>query len=119
MMIDTRHFTNQQRATFYKEHVQKWRDSGLNKTSYCREHGLRVDNLRYWDEKFQEQEVVEQNPESRLRIVPIKPSQSPRSEHSSKIDIQLGDCVIGLRGPVDEADLSTILKVLRGCKCGA
>ena len=123
-MIDTSNFTDQQGTTFYRDHVQNWQDSGLNKSAYCRAHGLRTDNFRYWLRKFATQEALREMESApskrRLRLVPVQQRRdTPLGEQGCGIEIQFADCRVVLKGAVDEANLRTVLHTLRGATCGA
>ena len=38
--MNLRHFENPARRSWWLVHIEAWRQSGLNRTSYCRKHGL-------------------------------------------------------------------------------
>ena len=41
----------QNRSSSWMVHVQQWRESGLGKSQYCREHGLALNVLQRWVSK--------------------------------------------------------------------
>ncbi|MFG1352636.1 IS66 family insertion sequence element accessory protein TnpA [Xanthobacter autotrophicus] len=38
--MNLRHFENTARQSWWRVHVEAWRESGLDRTNYCRQHGL-------------------------------------------------------------------------------
>ena len=38
--MNLRHFENTARQSFWVVHIEAWRQSGLDRTNYCRQHGL-------------------------------------------------------------------------------
>ena len=38
--MNLRHFENKARQSFWLVHIEAWRQSGLDRTNYCRQHGL-------------------------------------------------------------------------------
>jgi hypothetical protein len=38
----------QVRASWWLEHVGRWRQSGMSKSGYCAAHGLSLNSFRYW-----------------------------------------------------------------------
>jgi hypothetical protein len=42
------------RRQFWQQHVENWQKSGLNLAAYCRQHGLKHYQLRYWKSRLSE-----------------------------------------------------------------
>ncbi len=38
--------------TFWHQHINRARESGLGRAAYCREHGLRAHQLAYWQKRL-------------------------------------------------------------------
>ena len=39
--------TQSEQATFWQDHLEKYRASGLSRPAYCKEHGLKIHHLVY------------------------------------------------------------------------
>jgi hypothetical protein len=50
-----------EKATFWHEHVAKWRTSGLSQAAYCREAGVSNRTFGYWKRRL-EQELSPSSP---------------------------------------------------------
>ena len=37
---------------FCRQHIQRWRASGLSQARYCRQHALKLHRFIYWKKKF-------------------------------------------------------------------
>jgi hypothetical protein len=59
-----------ERQRFWREHVHKWRESGLSMAEYCRSHGLSRDAFIYHRNKFTQKAPASQ-PEFALVPVPF------------------------------------------------
>ena len=46
--VGSGHYGNKARRAFRVAHIRAWRQSGLSKARYCREHRLDVDTFRRW-----------------------------------------------------------------------
>lgn len=44
------------REQFWREHVSRWRQSGLSQSGYCRREGLKLHQLTYWRKKVDRSE---------------------------------------------------------------
>ena len=51
--------TGEQRAAaleakrrFWRQHIDKWKRSGLKQLAYCRQHGLKLHCFIYWRKKY-------------------------------------------------------------------
>ncbi len=43
---------NEERAEFWKAHLQQWSGTGLSQREYCRQNDLRPNRFTYWKIKF-------------------------------------------------------------------
>ncbi len=37
---------------FWQHHIQAWKESGLSKSAYCRQHELALHNFQYWTKRL-------------------------------------------------------------------
>ena len=44
----TRQMAREEKRCFWHNHIQGWRESGLNQIDYCRRQGLKRDQFTYW-----------------------------------------------------------------------
>jgi len=47
-----RQIAQEEKRSFWQEHIQGWKESGIKQTEYCREHGLSRDQFTYWKGKL-------------------------------------------------------------------
>lgn len=43
---------NQEKAIFWKSHIDQWVESSLSQIEYCRQNNLRPNRFTYWKVKF-------------------------------------------------------------------
>ncbi|CCK78787.1 IS66 family insertion sequence element accessory protein TnpA [Desulfobacula toluolica] len=43
---------NEEKAIFWKTHIDQWTESRLSQIEYCRQNGLRPNRFTYWKIKF-------------------------------------------------------------------
>ena len=46
--MDLRHFENAARQSWWLVHIEVWRQSGLDRTNYCRQHRLTKSTFDRW-----------------------------------------------------------------------
>jgi hypothetical protein len=60
--------STQQQRQFWQSHLEKWRNSGMGQTEYCRQNHLAKPRFTYWKNKLSKSdfpvEFVEVSPES-------------------------------------------------------
>ena len=44
--------TSSEKQTFWKQHIEGWRSSGLSQKAYCESHCISVSNFGYWRKRF-------------------------------------------------------------------
>lgn len=69
----------EQKRTYWKQHIESWRETGLTQAEYCRRHNLKHHQLVYWKKRVLESETG-------VSFVPLKledfldiPSQANRA----------------------------------------
>jgi hypothetical protein len=40
------------KRSFWRQHIEDWRSSGLTQIAYCRQHELRSHQFTYWKKRF-------------------------------------------------------------------
>jgi hypothetical protein len=50
--FSSRHQEIEQKHRNWREHINRWQDSGLSHSEYCRQHGLTYHQFLYWRKKF-------------------------------------------------------------------
>ena len=43
---------NEERARFWRAHIEQWAETGLSQKEYCRQKNLRPNRFTYWKIKF-------------------------------------------------------------------
>ena len=75
--LDPQH-VDANRERLWKEHLQRWRESGLTQSAYCRQQGLSRHQFKYWRQKLEpSSEAVVATPTSNLIPVEVEPEPSP------------------------------------------
>ena len=68
---------NQERQTFWKEHVQSFQHSGHSKARYCRDNNLTYHQFIYWSALFADQPTQDKiSPTSKLVPAVLKEPDS-------------------------------------------
>jgi len=49
----------QENKISYTEHISLWAQSGLNKTAYCKQHGLKYSNFMYYYLRLSKNELAD------------------------------------------------------------
>ena len=61
-----------ERAAFWRDHIESWRESGQTQAAYCAERGLSVKSLAYWLRRLRKAEGFE--PSEPLTLVAVRPA---------------------------------------------
>jgi len=46
--------TGAERRKYWKEHIERWCNSGMTQKDYCQENGLKWSTFHYWKQRLQE-----------------------------------------------------------------
>lgn len=57
--------------------MAEWESSGLDRTTFCGEHGIKVSKFSYWRTRYKKSIQMENQSD---RFVPIKPALKPAIE---------------------------------------
>ena len=68
-----------------RDYHKAWQKSGMSKTEFCKEHGLKVNELYYWDKRFKEK------PTELKQFAPVrlKQSQPDDQQNIAQLEIRL------------------------------
>ena len=47
----------EQKRTYWKEHIERWQETGLTQAEYCRQNNLKHHQLVYWKKRFVQTET--------------------------------------------------------------
>jgi len=47
----------EQKRIYWKQHIDRWQETGITQTEYCRRHKLKHHQLVYWKKRFLETET--------------------------------------------------------------
>ena len=93
----------------WKQRVEEFENSGQAATVWCREHGLKDHQLRYWRRKFNKA-ASKSVSESNLQWQPIEIGQHETSE--SKLEIRVGKAAIEAKSGFDKKLLQDLVVTL-------
>jgi len=103
----------EQKHTYWKHHIQSWRETGLSQIEYCRQNNLKHHQLVYWKKRFLKTET-------QVSFVPLKledlldiPAQS---DHASLCLVVNNHFKIEIRAGFDAQLLRQLIYALRGLK---
>jgi hypothetical protein len=51
-MKQSREAERAQLRQHWKEHIRRWKESGLSQSEYCRKHGLKANRFWYWKKRL-------------------------------------------------------------------
>jgi hypothetical protein len=104
--------------------VEAWRASGLNGTSFCRAHGVRVQRLHYWRERLGYPIKIVGDPRrpAAARVEAPPPTEGfvqmvvsgPSASVSAAVDIVVGDVLVRVQAGFDAALVRSVVAALRG-----
>lgn len=75
-----------ERAVFWRDHVEGWRESGQTQAAYCAEQGVSAKSLAYWLRRFRREGLDQSEP---LTLVAMRPAVAaePSGESSSALSL--------------------------------
>lgn len=67
-----------QKRRFWKEHIDRWQQSGMSQVAYCRQYELKAHQLTYWKKRLAQPDAgVAFVPLQFTRNLPVPVSRSP------------------------------------------
>ncbi len=83
MPARTRSEELEQKRSYWKQHIEIWRSSGMTQTAYCIQHELKVHQFVYWKKRFVQTDTG-------ITFVPLKISRSmPSPAHKCSSPLRL------------------------------
>ena len=82
------------REQFWREHIDRWQESGLTKSAYCRQEDLKLHQMSYWCQKLV---ATKQQLPSAGRFVPLQ-LRTPLTESTLSVVLPNGIVVRGITG---------------------
>ncbi|NJM36305.1 MAG: hypothetical protein HC850_18220 [Rhodomicrobium sp.] len=78
--MNLRHFENKARQTWWLVHIEAWRQSGLNRTDYCRQHRLTRATFNRWLNYLTGKETARKHAEYQAELRREKRLRKPRRQ---------------------------------------
>ncbi len=101
----------EQKRSFWKQHLDSWKETGLTQAEYCRQHNLKHHQLVYWKKRFLKTETD-------VSFVPLKLEdlldRSARQEPASLTLVINNQFKIEIRAGFDRQLLRQLILALRG-----
>jgi len=123
-----RQIAQEEKVSFWQNHIRMWRERGINQADYCREHGLKETAFTYWKGKLtQDRSTVSDisavSDTSPISLVPlgvrVNLEPSPKSFTPQPIDpkplvvVVDGHYRIEVSGDFESATLGKLVSTLR------
>ncbi len=101
------------RASQAERVMHAWKEGGLSKTEFARQHGLKIERLERW---FSKLERARRRKPSKVVLRPVRlegPKAAPPNA-SGDLEVLIGDDVrLRLRPGFDPEDVEKLIRVLR------
>jgi len=103
----------EQKRTYWKQHIEGWKQTGLTQSEYCRRHNLKHHQLVYWKKRLLKTETDVSFVQLDLKDLLDRPSEQDQAslclviDNHFKVEIRAGfdaqllrQLIFALRGPV-------------------
>ena len=99
---------SEQSRTYWKQHIETWRSSGLTQTEYCRQHELKDYKFTYWKKRLIPADTT-------ITFVPLKiHGHLPPGQGSASLRLVMDkDLAIEIRPDFDPRLLRRLIATLR------
>ena len=92
-----------QKRTYYEEHIEAWRNSGLSQVKYCEQAHISYGSFKSWSGKLKQCEAV------KTEFVEAKPAEA--KDFGAVLQISLPNGVrIGVSSPKSNVLIEQVLK---------
>lgn len=113
--ISTREIERKKKRNHWRRHLQKWRESGLPQTQYCRKKNLSLKSFVYWKRTLAEKIA----PSHRLVPVPVEqifcpPAKTATPQSSGLTLVHNQTLRVEIAEEFNPATLGNLLRVLEG-----
>lgn len=99
------------KRAWWRDHIERWRDSGLSQLAYCREHDLRPWQFTYWKRGLERPAAEDRSSLMPVRLVDESPA-SPAADAGVVVELEEGVRLRLSRG-FDAAVLAEAVTALR------
>lgn len=106
--------THAERRAFWRERVAAFHESGLSVAAWCREHDVRVAQMRRWIKRIAEESApgpAKANG-SRWLAIGIEPIAAPKAGNGT-ITLRIGEVTVDVRPGFDAELLTRVVRVLK------
>ena len=99
---------SEQSRTYWKQHIENWRSSGLTQAEYCRQHEIKDYRFTYWKKRLIPAD-------SAITFVPLKiRAHLPAEQASAPLRLIMDkDLAIEIRSDFDPRLLRRLIATLR------
>jgi hypothetical protein len=109
MPEDYQQYDTHQKREFWKNHVERWQQSGLSQRAYCRKYALKADHFYYWRRRILNQQGT--GPVSFLPVALPENFSSCQKTTAIRIHSPNG-FIIELDRPHDAQDLQQLVSMV-------
>lgn len=104
-----------EKATFWREHIAKWRTSDLSQSAYCREAGVSDRTFGYWKRRLAQDQPPSPPPVVAIELSDVfGPSSAPAPE-PAPLRLCLGDrFAVEISGDFYSPVLEKLVRTLEG-----
>jgi len=106
--------THAERRAFWRERVTAFHESGLSVVAWCREHDVKVAQMRRWIKRIAEESApgpAKANG-SRWLAIGIEPAAAPKAD-SGAITLRIGEVTVDVHPGFDPELLTRVVGVLK------
>jgi len=95
-------------ARYWKSHIDKWSDSGLTQTEYCRQNKISRDRFTYWKTKFKK---------NNFPVDFVQVSEVSQVMRTADLKLNIGGGLqIEIPENFSQVTLEQVLKILEGLR---
>ena len=110
--MKTMRLTAEEKRVFWSGHVERWRESGLSRTKYCKQNDLNLSQLVYWLQKS-ETAASEPKPIAFVRVNTVEDGKESAGISNSHFRLQLDDSLfLHWQGEADPEYIHRLMKAL-------
>lgn len=104
-----------QKHAYWKEHIQKWEESGLSQPSYCEAQRLKLTTFSYYRHRYLNSGTAI---EPSVKFVAVEPKAAHTSQPIAALQLMLPNGIrIGVSQEVNEPLLKMVLNVAGQVVC--
>ncbi len=97
----------------WEQHVADYERSGQSQNAWCRDNNIKVNRLRYWIKKFENEKVAaKRNIDNPTNWVKVDTSLSNQGVHDNSLVITIGEASIKVTSDFDADFLERVIGML-------